>query len=75
MPRDYTPVRDPYDDDPPPRYKEPKALRRMRKQFTYDLQLQRFREVFRREPASDEELDGFVEEFLLERYNSGADQL
>jgi len=74
MPKDYEPYRDPADYDAPRKHKAPKALRRLRKQFTYDLQLAKFQEIFNREPASDGELDVFVEEYLIELYNSDFDE-
>ncbi len=67
--------RDPYDDDPPRQHKAPKALRRLRKQFTYAKQLEAFRSVFHREPQSETELEMFVEAYITEVYNSGNDTL
>jgi hypothetical protein len=75
MPLVNGPYRDPYDDDPPRQHKAPKALRRLRKQFTYAKQLEAFRSVFHREPQSDSELEMFAETYITERYNSGADNL
>ena len=71
MPRDYEPIRDPYSDRPPRRYKAPKALRRLWKLFPYASQLYAFRQVFGREPESDDELDRFAEEYVIEAYNNG----
>jgi hypothetical protein len=73
MPVFHGPIADP--DDGSKRYKEPKVLRRMRKQLTYDRQLEAFKNVFKRSPASDDELDSFVEEYLREMYNSGREKI
>lgn len=71
MPRDYEPVRDPDFDNPPKRHKAPKALRKLWKLFPYESQLYAFRQVFSRDPASDQELEAFAEEYIIEAYNSG----
>jgi hypothetical protein len=71
-------VNGPYDEsvfDDEPKYKEPKALRRLRRQFTLAKQLEKFREVFGREPQGDSELEMFVETYLIEVYNSGDDEI
>lgn len=68
------PYRDPDDDDPPRRRKAPNALKQLRRKFTYELRVVRFTEVFGREPASDEELDAFADEYIRELYNSGHEE-
>lgn len=73
MPRDYEPVRDPHVDNPPKRYKAPKALRTLWKLFPYESQMFAFRRMMSRDPRSDEELHEFAETYILEVYNSGAD--
>ena len=72
MSRDYDPNPDP---ERPRRYRAPRALARLRAQFNYDRQLKEFRRVFGRDPASDGELDVFVETFTLEMYNAGYEQI
>jgi hypothetical protein len=69
------PYDDPWDDNPPRQHKAPKALRRLRKQFTLSKQLEAFRSVFKREPQNDGELEMFAETYITERYNSGHDNL
>ena len=69
------PYRDPYEENQPPRRKPPKALVRLRKQFTYERQLEVFHETYGRGPSSDDELEAFAEEYILELYNSGYDEL
>lgn len=54
--------RDSEEDEPTRRRKAPKALARMRREFPYEKRLAVFKEVFGREPASDEELDAFAED-------------
>ena len=68
------PYRDP-ERDGPRRRKTPKALARLRQQFTYERQLAAFRDAFQRDPDSDEELGAFAEEYIRELYNSGYDEL
>jgi hypothetical protein len=67
------PFRDPQDDDPPRRRKAPKALARMFREFSHEKRKAAFNDVFSRAPASDEELDAFVDEYVRELYNSGLD--
>jgi 3-methyladenine DNA glycosylase/8-oxoguanine DNA glycosylase len=74
MPISDEPYRDPEEDDPRRRYKTPKALARLRRKFTLDMQLEAFREVFGRDPKGDDDLEEFVEEYLRELYNSGIDE-
>jgi hypothetical protein len=69
MPTINGPYRDPERGRRQKRYRTPPALLRMRRQFTRERQLEMFRAVFSREPLADEELEGFVEEYLRERYN------
>jgi hypothetical protein len=69
------PYRDPAENRPPRRRKTPKALIRLRRQFTYERQLEVFRRTFEREPANDDELEAFADEYIREMYNSGADEL
>lgn len=71
MPRDYEPVRDPYLDNPPQLHKAPKALRKLWKLFPYESQLYAFRQVFGREPAHEQELELFAENYIIELYNNG----
>jgi hypothetical protein len=47
----------------------------LRESYTRDKQLRDFHDVFGREPLSDDELDAFVEEFTLEMYNEGYDEI
>ena len=64
---------EPYPDfEKPRRYRAPKALARLRAKFSYDRQVKEFRRVFRRDPASDGELDVFVEnhDALTDSYSS-----
>jgi hypothetical protein len=68
------PDRDPEGDDPPRRHKAPKALARLKRQFTEPMRLEAFRETFGRDPNSDEELDEFADEYIRELYNSGFDE-
>jgi hypothetical protein len=68
------PFRDPEGDDPPRRRKAPKALVRMRRELTYEKRLSTFNEVYGRAPASEDELDAFVEEYIRDLYNSGHDE-
>jgi hypothetical protein len=72
MSRDYEPYPDP---EKPKRYRAPKALARLRAKFSYDRQVKEFRRVFGRDPASDGELDVFVETFTLEMYNDGFEEI
>ncbi len=74
MPIDSGPYYDPEDDEPPRRHKAPKALARLRRQFTYEKQLEKFREIFDRDPHSDDELEVFAETYITEMYNSGFDE-
>jgi hypothetical protein len=67
------PFRDPQDDDPSLCRKSPKALARMLREFSYEKRLAAFNDAFSRAPASEEELDAFVEEYVRELYNSGLD--
>jgi hypothetical protein len=69
------PYHDPLDDEPGARHKAPKALRRLRKQFTEDKQLAAFRSVFDHEPANDKELEIFADTYITEMYNGGRDNL
>jgi hypothetical protein len=71
-------INGPYDDEDLSdgrRFKAPKALRRLQKQFTYDKKLEKFRDVFGRPPHGDDELEMFAENYLLEVYNSGDDEI
>ena len=68
------PYRDPGKEDSPRRRKAPKALLRMRREFTHEKRLKVFNEVYGRAPASDDELDAFAEEYIRELYNSGHDE-
>jgi hypothetical protein len=68
----------PYDEDELDdrrRYKAPKALRRLQKQFTYDKQLAAFRLKYNRDPASETELEVFCEHYLIGIYNGGFDTI
>ena len=65
------PFRDPEEVNPPRRRKPPKDLARLNKQFTYEQRLDVFRQVFHREPSSDDELESFAEGYIRELYNSG----
>lgn len=56
-------------------YREPEALRKLRASLTEERRLAEFRKVFGREPDSEAELDLFIEEFTLELYNAGHDDL
>jgi hypothetical protein len=69
------PYRDWEEHDPRPRHKVPKALARLKRQFTHEKQLETFREVFGRDPGTDDELEVFSEEYIIELYNSGYDEL
>jgi len=53
--------------------KVPKALRRLKKQFTYDKQLVAFRQKYGRDPSSETELEVFCDLYLIGIYNSGRD--
>jgi hypothetical protein len=75
MPTVSGPFRDPEEDKPSRRRKTPKALARMRREFTYERRLASFREAFDRDPASDNELDAYAEEYIRELYNSGLDEI
>ena len=71
-------VNGPYDDEDlngRRRYKVPKAMRRLQKQFTLEKKLEKFREVFGREPRGEDELEQFAENYLIEVYNSGDNEL
>jgi hypothetical protein len=54
---------------------EPDALRKFRDSLTEDRRLALFRETFDRDPTSEDELDLFIENYTLEVYNSGDDEL
>jgi hypothetical protein len=54
-------------------YREPRELRRLRESLTDERRLDEFRKVFVRDPASQDELDQFIEYLTLEMYNSGHD--
>ena len=54
---------------------EPEGLSRLRAKFTYNQQLQTFRQVFAREPQNDDELDRSVDEYTREMYNSGYNEI
>ena len=69
------PYHDPEDDERPRGRKAPKELIRLKRQFTYEKQLSVFREVFGRDPACDSELDEFADEYIIELYNSGHDEV
>jgi hypothetical protein len=69
------PFRDPEDDNPPRRRKTPRALARLRRSFTYERKRADFIETFHREPASDDELETFFDEYTRELYNSGRDEV
>jgi hypothetical protein len=69
------PYRDPEVGQRRRRRKAPSALVRLKRQFTYEKRMAAFREVYGREPGSDEELEAFAEEYILELYNSGDDDL
>ncbi len=71
----YEPVRDPERDHPPKLRKAPEALGRLQELFTCDKQLATFRWAFGRDPNNDGELDAFAEEYVLELYNSGYDEI
>jgi hypothetical protein len=68
------PFRDQENEEPPRRRKTPKALARLRREMTHERRLSAFIEVFGRDPASDDELDAFAEEYILEIYNSGDEE-
>jgi len=68
------PYGDPEEDEPPRGLKAPNALARLKRQFTYEKQLEAFREVFGRDPDTDDELESFAEEYIRELYNSGHDE-
>jgi hypothetical protein len=70
MPKDYEPYHDP---GKPRHQRAPKALARLRAKLTYDKQLKAFQDVFGRDPASNAELDAYIEEYTLELYNSELD--
>ncbi|HEX4054746.1 MAG TPA: hypothetical protein VHX86_10820 [Tepidisphaeraceae bacterium] len=55
-------------------YKEPPALRHLRRTLTEKMSRGAFYDVFGREPHSDQELAMFVEQYTLEMYNSGHDE-
>jgi hypothetical protein len=69
------PYRDPEEDNPPQRWKASEALTRLKRQFTSEKRLAAFRDVFGRDPASEDELESFAEEYIREVYNSGYDEL
>lgn len=52
-------------------WKEPKALRRLRAALTEERKVREFRRIFGRDPASEEQLEVFIENLTLEMYNSG----
>ena len=52
-------------------YRDPKALRHLRRTFTEDMARRSFAPVFGRPPESDDALERFVEHFTLEMYNGG----
>lgn len=64
MPIDDGPYPDPERDESPRQYKTPKALARLKRLFTHEKQLEMYREVFGRNPDSDDELESFAEEYL-----------
>jgi hypothetical protein len=68
------PYRDPEKDEPTRGHKAPKVLARLKRRFTYEKRLEAFREVFGRDPGSDDELESFAEEYIRELYNSGYDE-
>jgi hypothetical protein len=68
------PYRDPGDDSPPRRHKEPKQLRHLRQTLTEAMAIEAFTRVFKRSPQSNDELAAFVEEYTLEMYNNGFDE-
>ena len=51
----------------------PPVLRRMLDSLTEADKLRKYRIAFEREPASDEELDAFIEHLAVELYNAGFD--
>jgi hypothetical protein len=59
------PYRDPEEDEPPRPHKAPKALARLKRQFTYEKQHETFREVFGRDPDSADELEWFAEGYIF----------
>ena len=65
----------PYPDPEEDEHPEPEGLKRLRAEFTYDRQLETFRQVFGREPQDDEELGQFADEYTREMYNSGYDEI
>lgn len=71
----YGPHDDPEEGSRPRRWKVPKALARLHRQFTYERKLEVFRQTYQRDPASDDELEAFAEEFIRELYNSGYDEI
>jgi len=75
MPFINEPYRDPEERRRRKRRRVPRALIRLRRQYTPDLQLADFQERFGREPVTDEELERFVDEHLRELYNSGVDEI
>ena len=71
MPRDFPVLPEPDDDE----FDQPDRLSQLRASFPYERQLVEFRSVFDRDPQSDSELEGFVDEFTREMYNSGYDEV
>lgn len=67
-------VNGPWDDEPLGRHKAPKALRYLRRTLTAEMARKAFTKVFNRPPHSDAELELFVENYTLERYNAGHDK-
>ena len=51
--------------------KAPKALRRLWRLFPHESQLYAFRQVFGRDPTSEQELEAFADEYIIETYNNG----
>lgn len=68
------PYRDPDENEPHEGRKVPKAHARLKRKRTYEKRLSAFRDVFGRDPATDEELEAFSEEYIRELYNSGYDE-
>ena len=62
------------DEKPSGRHKAPKALRHLRRTLTEEMARKAFSKVFNRPPHTDAELELFVENYTLERYNAGHDK-
>jgi hypothetical protein len=56
------------------KHRVPEALRHLRRTLTEPMRLRVFREVFGRDPAFEDELDIFIEMYILEMYNAGWDE-